>query len=114
MGKSEVYLTTGKIARMYNISKQTVIFYEKNGLLMPAFIGDNGYRYYTESQLHTLETILFLRSINTPIAEIKQLLDHTSSKDILKLVTRKKEDYVRQIDQNRKLLHALHWTIGKT
>lgn len=74
---------------------------------MPAFVGDNGYRYYAEAQLHTLETILFLREINTPIAEIKQFLDHSSSEDILKIVNRQKEDYVRQINQNEKLLHAL-------
>lgn len=108
MDKSKTYLTAGKIARLYNISKQTIIFYEKSGLLMPACIGDNGYRYYTESQLHTLETILFLREINTPIAIIKQYLYHQSADGILAMIEKKKEDCLQQIIRDKELLHALH------
>ena len=37
----------GELARYQNISKQTLIFYDKIGLFRPAYVDpDNKYRYY--------------------------------------------------------------------
>ena len=42
----------GELARYQNISKQTLIFYDKIGLFRPAYVDpDNKYRYYKASQI---------------------------------------------------------------
>jgi len=41
-------------------------FYDKIGLLKPAYHGDNNYRYYEEEQLLMLQQILFYRELGFP------------------------------------------------
>ena len=40
--------TIGEISKHQNISRQTLIFYDKIGLFRPAYVDpENGYRYYS-------------------------------------------------------------------
>src|SRR5699024_11456334 len=57
-------LSIGEVAKYQNISKQTLIFYDKVGLFRPAWVDpENGYRYYSASQLDYLDTILIMKQI---------------------------------------------------
>lgn len=65
------YFTAGEMAQLHGISKQTLLFYDKKGVFSPAFVNpQNGYRYYSASQLETLDTILMLKEIGFSLAEI--------------------------------------------
>lgn len=44
---------------MPGVSGRTLHIYEEMGLLKPAYVGANGYRFYPEAQLLTLQQILF-------------------------------------------------------
>ena len=72
----EQYMTAGELASHYNIPKQTLLYYDKQGLLAPAFINENNYRYYSLSQYLVLEIILNMRKLDIPILEIKKYLQH--------------------------------------
>ncbi len=37
----------GELAKLFNISTDTLRYYDKIGLLKPKYDKDNGYRYYT-------------------------------------------------------------------
>ena len=39
-------LTVTQIAKAYNISRTTILYYERAGLLLPHSRSDNGYRWY--------------------------------------------------------------------
>ena len=42
----------GELSKQQNISRQTLIFYDRIGLFSPAWVDpENGYRYYSASQL---------------------------------------------------------------
>ena len=57
--------TTGELARLHGVSKQTLIFYDKAGVFCPREKDPhNGYRYYTEDQLELLDHILMLKDMN--------------------------------------------------
>ena len=44
--------TAGEIAKLSGLSKQTILFYDKKGILKPDYVDpDNGYRYYSADQL---------------------------------------------------------------
>ena len=61
----------GELARYQNISKQTLIFYDKIGLFRPAYVDpDNKYRYYKASQIDYLDTILIMKEMGFSLAEI--------------------------------------------
>ncbi|OUP66813.1 hypothetical protein B5F13_01995 [Drancourtella sp. An177] len=69
--------TIGEVSKYQNISKQTLIFYDKIGLFRPAYVDpDNGYRYYSSSQIDYLDTILIMKKIGFSLSEIKEHMQH--------------------------------------
>ena len=77
MKKNENLFSIGEVAKYQNISKQTLIFYDKVGLFRPAWVDpENGYRYYSASQLDYLDTILIMKQIGFSLQEIKDHMQH--------------------------------------
>lgn len=80
-------LTVTQLAKKYGISRTTVLYYEREGLLSPAYRSDNGYRWYGKEQAERLQAIVAYRSYGLPVAGIGQLLDRKegqSQADILR------------------------------
>ncbi len=71
-------LTVTQLARECHVSRTTVLYYERAGLLSPAHRSDNGYRWYGDKQITRLKNILSYRSFGLPIQEIGLLLDKQS------------------------------------
>ena len=40
------FFTTGQFAKLCSTTKETLFHYDSLGLLKPARVGENGYRYY--------------------------------------------------------------------
>lgn len=77
MEKKENLFSIGEVAKYQNISKQTLIFYDKAGVFRPAWVDPaNGYRYYSASQLDYLDTILIMKQIGFSLQEIKDHMQH--------------------------------------
>lgn len=57
--KKRAAYTVKQVAAMSGVSVRTLHFYDEAGLLKPAYHGANGYRYYEEPQLLTLQQILY-------------------------------------------------------
>lgn len=70
----------GDISKLYNISNDILRYYEKIGLLIPDVRGENGYRYYSESQLWKLNNIRSLRNLGVSLNEIIDFLNTRSIK----------------------------------
>ena len=71
----------GEMAKMQNISKQTLIYYDKIGLFQPCEIDPHtGYRYYAIEQWQELEIILCLKNLGMQLKEIKAYLNNTPKK----------------------------------
>lgn len=70
--KEKKYYTAGELARLFNIPKQTMLYYDKMGILKPEFVAENGYRYYSTPQYLTLEIILFLRKMDISVPDIRK------------------------------------------
>lgn len=82
------YLTTGKFAKMAHVSERTIRYYDKEGLLKPSFVMENGYRAYDEDDFVQLQKIISLKQIGFSLDEIKMMnnsADHTSFKHSLQL-----------------------------
>lgn len=77
----------GELAKLQNVSRQTLIFYDQIGLFCPAYTNpDNGYRYYSAAQLDSLDTICILKKIGFSLDEIKQHLNsYTMEQSLLAL-----------------------------
>ena len=63
----------GELARYQNISKQTLIYYDKIGLFRPAYVDPNNqYRYYAAKQIDYLDTILMMKEMGFSLREIRE------------------------------------------
>ena len=69
----ENLFSIGELSKYQNISKQTLIFYDRIGLFCPAYVDpDNGYRYYSANQIDYLDTILIMKKIGFSLREIRE------------------------------------------
>lgn len=67
--------TVHELARLSGLTVRALHHYDEIGLLKPAFIGENRYRYYGRDELLRLQQILFHRELGLPLHEIAALLD---------------------------------------
>ncbi|WP_196591931.1 MerR family transcriptional regulator [Pectinatus frisingensis] len=71
----DLQFTSGQVCKIFGITKQTLLFYDKTGILKPKYKDrSNGYRYYTLAQFDLLYLILSLRETGIPLSKIKSLL----------------------------------------
>ncbi len=70
------FLTIGEFGRRTQLSRKALRLYDERGLLVPARIDpDNGYRYYTRSQIGRARWIRLLRLMQMPLDKLGLVLD---------------------------------------
>lgn len=95
----------GMFSKMNQVTIKTLRYYDEVGLFRPRFIDpDNGYRYYSSSQLEPLHRLLALRRIGYSIEEIKQVQDGVSEQRILR---RKKQQLMKEISERMSMLSQI-------
>ncbi|MBT4932481.1 MAG: MerR family transcriptional regulator [Rhodospirillaceae bacterium] len=65
----------GELARRFGLSRSTLLYYDKVGVLCPAARAENGYRAYSEADCKNLELICLYRKAGLPLAGIKKIID---------------------------------------
>lgn len=105
--KKENFYKIGEISKLYKISTDILRHYEKIGLVVPDFVGENGYRYYSKKQIWRLNTIRNLRNLGVGLKDIKEFLDERnikSAEDIIGFQLEKVEDKIRKFNELREEL----------
>ena len=102
--------TVKQVAEMSGVSVRTLHFYDETGLLKPAYTGANGYRFYEEPQLLTLQQILFYRELGFGLQDIRQVLGRPDFQrgDALRS---HREALEAQLARTRRLLETIDHTI---
>lgn len=103
------FFTAGELATLFNIPKQTLLYYDRIGLLVPEFIAENGYRHYSLTQYLILEIVVNLRKLDIPISEIKYYLDHKNSVSFKNLIDKRSRECDEIINKNLKIKHSLRF-----
>src|ERR1700733_2562438 len=67
--------TVKQVAKLSGVSVRALHHYDEIGLLKPASVGTNGYRYYGREELLRLQQILFHRELGFSLEEIGRTLD---------------------------------------
>ena len=76
-------LSIGQMARLNNISEQTLRLYDREKLLCPAIRdGESGYRYYHIIQSAKLDMIQYMKAYGLKLREIKECLDRNDPNEI--------------------------------
>jgi DNA-binding transcriptional MerR regulator len=66
--------TISKLGSLFNLSRSTLLYYDRNGLLSPSARSPVGYRLYSEDDKTRLQQIVLFRDIGIPLTRIKEYL----------------------------------------
>ncbi len=74
------YYSSGEFARLASVTVRTIRFYDRQNILKPSYINENGARFYTDSDLARLQQILLLKYLGFSLDEIRETtIDDTGS-----------------------------------
>lgn len=119
------YLSIGEVAKTRGVNVQSLRYYEKLGILVPAYINpENGYRYYSLEQIMILDTIILCVELGIPLKQLKNYVDENGQLEFEKLLNagrrlakekiHKIEENLQSIDHTLRHVHAQKSFLGRT
>ncbi|MBY2479139.1 MerR family transcriptional regulator, partial [Clostridioides difficile] len=66
----------GEASKITKISSRMLRYYDKENILRPSHVENNGYRYYTEGDINVISKIKNLRRYEFTYEEIKDIFDN--------------------------------------
>ncbi|WP_339928953.1 MerR family transcriptional regulator [uncultured Brevundimonas sp.] len=104
--------TVSQLARLSGTSVRTLHHYDEIGLLKPASVGENGYRYYGREEMLRLQQILLHREFGLALGEIAALLDRVGH-DRLQMLREQRTRIAEEADRYRRLARTIDRTIAE-
>lgn len=101
------YLNITELAKLRNITTETLRHYDRIGLFKPEYVDPlNNRRYYTSDQFEILGTIRELRQLGMSLDDIKKYFDDRNLDKSAEILTRQHELLKNEIEE-KKLLEKL-------
>ena len=88
--QGERFIKITEMARLHGISRQTLIFYDREGIFSPHHLDDSGYRVYSTFQIPRLREICLLKSLGVSLEEIRNHLGNRDLASTIELLKRQK------------------------
>jgi MerR family transcriptional regulator, thiopeptide resistance regulator len=98
-----------QVARMAGVTARTLRYYDQIGLLPPARVGPNGYRYYERPQMLRLQEVLLLRDLGLDLATIGAVID--AEHDRIEALRRHRHRLTTERDRLDRLAETVALTI---
>jgi DNA-binding transcriptional MerR regulator len=105
-------LTVKQLAAVSGVTVRTLHHYDEIGLLKPASVGANGYRYYGRKELLRLQRILSHRELGVPLSEVAELLDLEGENQI-GVLRQHREKLEAERERYRILVETIDHTIAE-
>ncbi len=100
----------GQVSQVTGISKDTLHFFNKIGLLVPDHIDPNNqYRYYSLRNLWQLDIITTCRKLNIPLETVKQILSLHDNGEITKLLMEYRQEAIRLSQYYQQVAEDILW-----
>ena len=105
--------TVGELSEMTGVSKQTIRYYDKIGLLRPGKVGDNAYRYYGPMHVLYLNAIMRLKQLGCSLEETRQYISGRDLSDVRGMLEKRRSLTQKTIEELQRGLDALEEQIGQ-
>ncbi len=103
------YLSIGEVSKIKGISHRMLRYYDKIGVLVPAFINEEtGYRYYSKIQMIILDIILICIELGIPLNQLNNYILENGSYDIEKIVVDGEKLARKKLKQVNKTIYMLN------
>ena len=107
MKKEMKRLTTAQFAKLHEVNKRTLHYYDDIGLFCPLTKEENGYRYYDISQSIDFEYIRMLKELNMSIKEIEMYRKQPTPDNFLKIADTKEQELDKEIQKLKNIKRIL-------
>lgn len=112
LAMARITMNISKAAKLCDLPAKTIRYYEEIGLVKP-LRADNGYRSYTDGEVHRLRFVGRARGLGFTVEECRSLLslyddDHRASSDVKAIAL----DKVAEIDRKVEELQSLRQTLA--
>lgn len=108
------YFRIGEVSQFTGVSKDTLHFYNKIGLLVPDYTDpDNQYRYYSLKNLWQLDIITTCRKLDIPLETIRKILSMKDNRQITKLLMEYRREAIRLSEYYRRVAEDILWYDGE-
>jgi DNA-binding transcriptional MerR regulator len=100
--------TIGDVSRIKGITKKALRFYDRIGLLKPAFVNQiNGYRFYSPEQFIQIDIIRALREIDVSPNDIKTVLCKKNTEDLMVFLDGQKRRAEEKIEEIKRMTQTI-------
>ncbi len=104
------YYRIGEVSQITGISKDTLHFYERAGVLVPdARDPENHYRYYSRGNLWQLDIITTCRKLRIPLETVKQILALRDNEKIVHVLMDYREEALRLSKYYQQIADDIAW-----
>lgn len=100
-----------EVARLSGVSSRTLRHYDAIGLLPPARVGGNGWRYYEQEELLRLQEILLLRELGLGLGAIAEILAEGGRQRTTQFLRRHRDRLVAERERFGRLIGTVERTI---
>ena len=106
--KNKQYITIKDMARLKNMTAETLRYYDRIGLFKPEYVDpETKYRYYSLSQYERLGTIKELRQLDMSLQEIKDYFEDRNIEKSKEILTKQYQKLCTELDEMTVLKKAL-------
>lgn len=108
------YLKIGEFAKLRNVNINSLLYYEKLGILKPIYVDPKSqYRYYTAEQLPVLDTIILCINLGIPLKSMSEYIDGDGHFKFRELLTQGKELAHQHINDIQTQLYAIERSLTR-
>lgn len=97
----------GELAKLFNISSDTLRLYDRKGLLKPYQDSNNSYRYYDIRSIFRLSRILFFKNLDITLKEIDEYMKNKNRERLTDMLRKKNTELEMRIQRLSNLQHKI-------
>lgn len=102
--------TINKLANIAGVSTRTLRYYDEIDLLKPCRISSSGYRIYGEKEVDILQQIMFYKSMDMKLSDIKNIISDPDF-EVEKALEKHKEELIKRKEEIEELIRTVQKTI---
>lgn len=106
------YFTRGEFGKLRGVDLNSLRYYEKLGLLRPAYADPNTkYHYYTSEQLAELDTIQLCISVGIPLSRLKEYVDGSGNLQHRRLLEDGRKQMEEKVQELRNAINRVEYSL---
>ncbi len=99
----------GELSKIIGMSPYTIRYYDKIGIIRPASVSYNNYRYYSYDQFWKFELLKIGRQLDFNLRQQKKLVSMNKNESVIELIRCQKQKAQEKLEKYEKIVDDLTW-----